>query len=68
MNKLTFQQYQELQSALDDAASASIENVGGRHALLIALLYRLGTPVISTQEAVSKATKLLEKGWANENR
>ena len=63
MSPLSFNQYQDLQNALDDAESAAIEGVGGRHAILMMILRLLGYVVTGPTEAIKLAKRLLDKGW-----
>ncbi len=63
MCPLSFNQYQDLQNAVDDAESATIEGVGGRHAILMMVLRMLGYVVTGPVEALKLAKHLLDKGW-----
>jgi hypothetical protein len=61
---LTFQQYQELSAAVNDAELAAADGVGGRHALLTMLLNQWGYFVTGASwQIVRFAQRLLDKGW-----
>ena len=62
--KLSVDQYMELQSAYDEALSASLNGIGGKHAILIAALKRVGILAMSWQEAEKLAQELLSNGYS----
>ncbi len=61
---LTYHQYQALSAAVSEAELAAQEGIGGRHALVVALLNQAGFIVVGTSwEIIRFAQRLLSKGW-----
>ena len=67
MRKLTRQEYDDLYIAYTEAMEAA-SDLGGKHALLMMVLQRLGYNTRSWQEAEKTACNLLEEGWGDESR
>jgi hypothetical protein len=63
--KLSLDQYMDLQNAYDEAISASLNGVGGKHAILISALKRVGIQAMSWQEAEALAQDALSKGYSH---
>ncbi|MFZ6029750.1 MAG: hypothetical protein ACOYYS_18715 [Chloroflexota bacterium] len=62
--ELTFQQYQQLSAAVNDAELAAADGIGGRHALLSMLLNQWGHFVTGASwQIVRFSQRLLDKGW-----
>ncbi len=64
--KLSVDQYIDIQNAYDEALSASLNGIGGKHAILIAALKRVGILAMSWQEAEKLAQDILSKGYSHE--
>lgn len=64
---VTINQYFEIDSAYQEAVTAASDGIGGKHALLVAVLQRAGIRVTSWQEAEKEAKKIIKEGWANAN-
>ncbi len=64
MNKLTRQQWEELEDQMSRTpAEPDSEGVPGEHMKLIALLNRFGFNPMSKQAAMRLAERLLDEGW-----
>jgi NAD(P)-dependent dehydrogenase (short-subunit alcohol dehydrogenase family) len=61
---VTVNQYFEIESAYEEAVTAASDGIGGRHALLVAVLRRAGIVVASSREAELAAEKVIREGWA----
>ncbi len=64
--KLTHQQYDELDRALSEVQDAESSDKVGLHAILIATLARIGYKVFNVEAAIRKAMSLLSQGWNDE--
>lgn len=64
--KLTRQQYDELDRALSEVQDAESSDKVGTHAILIATLARIGYKVFTVEVAIRKAMSLLSQGWNDE--
>lgn len=64
---VTVNQYFEIESAYEEAVTAASDGIGGKHALLVAVLQRAGVRVTSWQEAEKEAKRIVQEGWANGN-
>jgi hypothetical protein len=60
-------QYFAIESAYEEAVTAASDGIGGKHAVLVAVLQRAGIRVTSWQEAEKEAKKIIKEGWANEH-
>ena len=59
--------YDELDRAVSEVASAESSGRVGSHAILIATLAKLGHIVWSVEAAIEKALELLGKGWRSDD-
>lgn len=64
--KLTRDQYDELERCLDEIVRAEENGTEGKHAILVGTLSKFGFRVGSTNEALKMAYSLLDRGWKNE--
>jgi len=63
--KPTLAQYMAVQNAYNDILSDENE-IGGKHAILVAVLERIGIRVSSRENAEKEAKKILRGDWRNE--
>ncbi len=61
--QLTYEQWQEIAIALDNAIALRMSGEGGGHAALIQLLNQLGYTPLSSQEAERVAQRVLDAGY-----
>ena len=61
---VTINQYFEIDSAYKEAVTAASDGIGGKHAVLVAVLQRAGIVVASSREAEAAAEKVIREGWA----
>ena len=67
MSPISRDEYDKIDRALNDVYDAESNGRVGSHAILLAVLQKLGYGVMSVAEAIRKALSLLGQGWKDKD-